>query len=583
MANRSNSGGSSDSDLQLLLAHADEHEPVLQGGLEADAAAQDDESGDGESGTSFYNPGAAGNDLAAQGWGIIAPEGDDGDRLLAAIAPLIAARQEQLGEAPPVFRVPPGMSASDADNWRRDVYESADADEQPFYQLVLGDLDQVSVALSQAQAIDGCVGRLAFDELSDYEAYAAKVLRVEGERSGGVADLIMHTVHDGTAATSIGSRSLARPLRDLAIEAHGRGRLPMGEIIDSGDNESPAPEQLMDAVSGRDGALLFSVSHGEGAPRKGWASVDEQRAGQGAMSFGRGGHIRGDDLRSGSFLAGGIWFMFACYGAGTPSDSRFRHWLQQLRDAGKFRGKAESVLRSLPAAGERPFVAAIPRQTLANPDGPLAFIGHLDLAWTYSFQELDRGKKDATAGKFYKVVRALLRGDRVGIALREITRAYLDKNENLANRYDAKRSAQVKGEAEYDDRVQMAHLWMARQELAGYTILGDPAVSLCSAGAAKTPVKRPAVVGPTRAVEIGRRPDPKSESESAEPESDVQSVTPLGAVELDRRVEAVQAMIIGDEGLRAIAKRFEVDRTTLTRWLQAYTDAGRLALGKLDR
>ncbi|HFE45688.1 MAG TPA: hypothetical protein ENJ18_09380, partial [Nannocystis exedens] len=406
MVNRTNDQ-ISDSDFQLLLAHADGHEPVLPTGLEVEAAARDDkEQGQGECATSFYNPGAAGNDLAAQGWGVIAPVGPDGDRLLAAIAPLIAARHEQLGEAPPIFRVPPGMSASDADSWRRDVYESADADEQPFYQLVLGDLDQVSVALSQAQAVDSCVGRLAFDELRDYESYAAKVLRFEGERAD-VADLIMHTVHDGSAATSIGSRSLARPLCELATQARDRGRLPVGEVVESGDNESPTPDQLMSAVSGRERALLFSLSHGEGAPRRGWASVDEQRAGQGAMSFGRGGRIRGDDLRSGSFLAGGIWFMFACYGAGTPSDSRFRHWLQQLREAGKFRGKPESVLRSLPATGERPFVAAIPRQILANPEGPLAFIGHLDLAWTYSFQELDRGKKDQAAGKFYKVLRAL--------------------------------------------------------------------------------------------------------------------------------------------------------------------------------
>ncbi len=577
-----------DSDLQLLLAHADGHDPVLPEGLEVEAATQvDDEQGQEESGTSFYNPGAAGNDLAAQGWGVIAPVGADGDRLLAAIAPLIAARHEQLGEAPPIFRVPPGMSASDADSWRRDVYESADADEQPFYQLVLGDLDQVSVALSQAQAIDSCVGRLAFDELCDYEAYADKVLRFEGSRSGGAADLIMHTVHDGTPATSIGARSLARPLRELATQAHERGRLPMGELIDSGDNESPAPDQLMRAVSGREGALLFSVSHGEGAPRRGWASVAEQRAGQGAMSFGRGGRICGDDLRKGSFLAGGIWFMFACYGAGTPSDSRFRHWLQQLREAGKFRGKPESVLRSLPAAGERPFVAAIPRQTLANPEGPLAFIGHLDLAWTYSFQELDRGKKDATAGKFYKVLRALLRGDRVGIALREITRAYLDKNENLANRYDAKRVAQVCGEPEFDDRVQMAHLWMARQELAGYTILGDPAVSLCRSAAtetAKTPapgvpttIDSPAQMPPTT------EPDPVIEPESVVAQPVAEPVAELGPAELDRRVEAVQAMIIGDEGLRALAKRFAVDRSTLTRWFSAYTNAGREALRNLDR
>jgi len=41
-------------------------------------------------------------------------------------------------------------------------------------------------------------------------------------------------------------------------------------------------------------------------------------------------------------------------------------------------------------------------------------------------------------------------------------------------------------------------------------------------------------------------------------------------------------MIIGDEGLRALTKRFAVDRSTLTRWLTAYTEAGREALRTLD-
>ncbi len=579
-----------DNDLQLLLAYADEHDPVLPSGLGVASVNGSTGSDESDEPGSFYNPGAAGNDLAAQGWGVIAPEGEVGDRLLAAIAPLIAAREAELGAAPPIFRVPATMSPTDADNWRRDVYESADADEQPFYQLFLGDLDQTSLALQQAQAIDSCVGRLAFSDLEDYEAYAAKVLRWEKAPDQALADLLLHTVHDGTPATSIGARDLVTPLRDLALGARERGRLNIGELIESGDADDPSPDQLLNTVTGRESSLLFSLSHGEGAPRKGWGSVDEQRAGQGAMSFGRGGRIRGDDLRERPFLPGGMWFMFACYGAGTPNESRFRHWLQQLRDAGKFRGKPEAVLRSLPKEGERPFVASIPRAALANPEGPLAFIGHLDLAWTYSFQELDRGKKDGTAGKFYKVLRALLRGDRVGLSLREITRAYLDKNQNLTDRYDSKRADAVKGNPELDDRIQMAHLWMSRQELAGYTVLGDPAARL-SAQSVGRPTQTQVQARAAAPVEVRSTQSAEAQvpATPAEPspteitsEEDTPAPTPeLTAAALDLRVEAVQAMIIGDEGLRALTKRFGVDRSTLTRWLTAYTEAGREALRTL--
>jgi len=592
---------SNDNDLQLLLAYADEHDPVLPSGLEVNAVDEPtDPEGSSEIG-SFYNPGMAGNDLNAQGWGIFAPEGEAGDRLLAAIAPLVAAREAELGAPAPVFRVPAKMSPSDADSWRRDVYESADPDDQPFYQLFLGDLDQTPLALQQAQAIDSCVGRLAFSELEDYEAYAAKVLRWERAPDEGMADLLLHTVHDGTPATSIGARDLVAPLRELALDARERGKLSIGDLVESGDSDDPSPDQLIDTVTGRDRGLLFSLSHGEGAPRKGWSSVDQQRAGQGAMSFGRGGRLRGDDLRDRPFLPGGMWFMFACYGAGTPNESRFRHWLQQLRDAGKFRGKPEAVLRSLPTEGERPFVAALPRVALANPQGPLAFIGHLDLAWTYSFQELDRGKKDGTAGKFFKVLRSILRGDRIGLSLREITRAYLDKNQNLTDRYDSKRSQAVKGAPEIDDRIQMAHLWMARQELAGYTVLGDPAARLAQQA---RPTLTPQQTRSQAPIEL-RTPAPTPQEqaqEQAQAQSQVQATAQpparaqapaqqeqdtsvprpeLSAADLDLRVEAVQAMIIGDEGLRALTKRFAVDRSTLTRWLTAYTEAGREALRTL--
>ncbi|MCA9636316.1 MAG: hypothetical protein KC420_09855 [Myxococcales bacterium] len=585
-------------DIQLLLAHADDHTPVLEEGLSHDAA--DDEAKSEPESYSFYSYSAGGNDLAEQGWSVIAPEGERGDRLLAAIRPLIDARHAEMDLAPKIYRVPAKMDAADADAWRRDVYDSDDPAEMPYYQLFLGDLHETPLALQQAQTIDGAVGRLAFSELEDYEAYVDKLLRWERAPIERAADLLFHTVRDGTPATSIGASGLVAPVLARSQESLASGALPAAAIREGGSDD-PSPDELLRAVADLEASLLFTVSHGEGAPRRGWGSDDERRAGQGAMSFGRSGAIRGEDVAEASFMPGGMWFMFACYGAGTPSDSRFRHWLQLLRDAGKFSGRPEAVLRSLPGEGEAPFIAAVPKAALANPKGPIAFLGHLDLAWTYSFQELDRGGREGRAGKFFKVLRSLIRGDRVGLSLREIVRYYLDKNQAITDRSDQQRAAEVSGIDLGDQRAQLAHLWMVRQDLAGYTILGDPAARLPHTPRPRArPTPKPSAPEELRSQQAPQaqaqaQQAPLQEVPQAEPvqekqaqqaqQAQVPAPTPapeLSAEETARREAAVHEVIVGDLGIRKLAEKYGVDRSELERWHAAYTEAGRRALAKLS-
>src|SRR6185436_19399969 len=112
-------------------------------------------------------------------WGLIVPEGEAGKRLEALVRPLIdKRREEQGGHEVRVYRVPARMDPDEAVRWHRHVYqdESIPESELPFYQLILGDLDQVPLALQQVQMLDGVVGRLAFADDAGYEAYVAKLL-----------------------------------------------------------------------------------------------------------------------------------------------------------------------------------------------------------------------------------------------------------------------------------------------------------------------------------------------------------------------------------------------------------------------
>jgi hypothetical protein len=448
----------------LLLVDADRHTPALARGAEP-ATLRRQPVPPGPRPDVLWNDNERPNDLAEQRWSVIAPEGADGDALLAAIAPLVEARAAEQGRPVKVFRVRPRMTAAEAARWKREVFLPSERlrRDLPRYQLVLGDLHQVSEELQVSQSTDGFVGRLAFDDPTGYAAYVAKLLAAE-RAPPPPRRAVFYAVRDGTPATDAGHRGLVRPCAALARELHaGRPAEFPAEVVHDDDPE-PSPEAFLELA--RDPGVMLSLSHGEGAPRGGWRSPAEQRARQGSMSFGSpGDQLGADRLATGELLPGGAWLMFACFGAGTPQTSKYRPWLELLAQQGRSYGRPEAALESLPPAGAPPFVGAVPKAARANPRGPVAFIGHVDLAWTYSFREVDTPRPLQQSTRFLELVAALVRGDRAGVAFRELFRYFEQTNTELT-------ALDVEPDP---DPVRRAHLWMLRQDLAGYMLLGDPA------------------------------------------------------------------------------------------------------------
>src|SRR5262249_28261098 len=124
------------------------------------------------------------NDLPKQRWGVIAPSGSDGDKLIEAIAPLIRLREAEQGAPAKIYRVEPGMDANASVRFRDDIYhpEGAPEEERARYLLVLGDLHQVSIELQHVLANGSFVGRIHFAnpagdaDHAGYAAYADKVV-----------------------------------------------------------------------------------------------------------------------------------------------------------------------------------------------------------------------------------------------------------------------------------------------------------------------------------------------------------------------------------------------------------------------
>lgn len=495
------------------------------------------------------------DDLPRQRWGVIAPEGPEGDRLLEAVRPLLDRRREQCGmDEDIVYRVPPNQDAAAAIAWRRRRFATGAVfrDELPRYQLILGDLHQVSADLQAVQSIDGLVGRLAFDDLDDYAAYAAKALARDAPAEAGGHRMILHTVHDGSTATSVGHRELIEPCRALLERRRQRGaELEDVALIVSG-SEDPTPDELYAEARRDEPAVLLSLSHGEGAGRRGWASGEAQRRLQGRMIFGRDAEALGsNDLASGKFLPGGLWLMFACFSAGTPPTSKFERWLRELNMS---KLDVADALRSLPRAGDRPFVAAIPKAALANPDGPLGFVGHVDLAWTYSFRPIDGDKAQSRPARFGELVRAGITGSRIGVTFRELYGLFTEIDNELATlELDPQASVSRRG-----------HLWMLRQDLAGFMLLGDPA--------ARLPRPRPRKGG--------------GDGSNDELLSIFSFAVQTGAAErpaATRRptlaeIERGVARVLGGEEVRDVAAALGVDGEALASSVERFVAAGRRAL-----
>jgi hypothetical protein len=257
--------------------------------------------------------------------------------------------------------------------------------------------------------------------------------------------------------------------------------------------------------------------------------------------------------------------MLACYGAGTPDSSAYRHWLEKLKQAGQFGGQAQSVLTSLPSGDQPPFIAALPQAVLANPNGPLAVIGHIDLAWTYSFEERDTGTAVSRPSKFMEVLRSALRGDRVGTSFRELVRSLAVINNEVA---ELQNDSLKKGQSEPSDAARSGHLWMLRQDLSGYILLGDPAVRLPVSRKRKP--KREAHRAASTPSIYTSKPATKGEPPEAGP-----------APQLDiDAIERAIGHILAGRDQNEVADEHRIDRAALRRFADTYRKAGRAALGE---
>lgn len=577
------SGTSGTPSIELFLSPAGADGQSLARGLGEEALVDVAVGGDDHAHPhSHFDPGGDPNSLRDQGWGVIAPRGEDGDRLLARVRALIDQRAaDQDGEVP-VYRVPPSMTAAQSIAWiDRQLTGNAMNDAVPGYLLVLGRPDQISFELQQVLASAHHVGRLGFDAdaatagaeaCEAYEAYVDKLLRTERAPASVSTRAVYFIARDGTPATELARRLLMQPCISDAEQQQAAGWFAASEIAAiEAEDPARAADHLLAAAAAP--GVLFSCSHGAGPSRQGWSSPAEQRALQGALCLGRGRLLEARMLARSPFVPGGVWLMFACFGAGTPAHSAYHPWLARLSQRGEHAEDLSSVLISLPGAGEPAFVAALPQAALANPDGPVAVIGHLDLAWSYGFHDIDKMSRGERHRRFHELVAQLVRGSRVGLALSgSLARA---RNQIRTELVIAAEAEAREGQSAPERRAGLAHRWMVLQDLDGYIALGDPAARMAVRGAAaRAQGSVAAAIEPAGSIDVITRGAIAPSATTPAPLSP--AVIDAAAIQA-----AVHDLIAGSATLAQLAGRYGVDPATVAGWRRVYTDAGLRAVAEL--
>ncbi|MDQ0373956.1 hypothetical protein [Cellulomonas humilata] len=407
------------------------------------------------------------DDLASAGWGMVVAETISME-IMDALAPLLQLRKDEAGEVFQVLAVRAGESKNDFLARHGTGPSVVDPHVVPYYLLLVGGPEQIPFEFQYQLGVSYAVGRLDLPDPTAYAAYAASVVAAERDDAARRAETsarrslqLFATRHPDDTPTALSSSRLVEPLGNQ-LGAH-TGVWDTSSDVGAGATKS----RLLDLLVGPDGPdVLFTAGHGLSAapgtpPEVVGALLCQDWPGPLAASgpVDAEHYVAADDLGDAA-VRPRVVFTFACFGAGTPRRSDY-----------------PGGTGSLVELADRAFTSRLPQRMLSQPaGGALAFVGHVDRAWSCSFL----WKRMATQiTPFRSTLLALMNGERLGFAMEAMTARYAELATEVTDRLQTERTY---GTAV--DATELVGLWTALHDSRGYVVLGDPAVRVAPAGSA---------------------------------------------------------------------------------------------------
>jgi len=399
--------------------------------------------------------------VESSGWGLLMAHNAD-PAIKEALSELLAHRQKQAGEKYKEYLGPDGYRPDETKNkWlaRHGMGPGpADPDKIPYYLLIVGDPEAIPYRFQNQLDVQYAVGRIHFDTLDEYAAYARSV--VQSETSG--LTLAKQATFFGVRtpddqATMMSADHMIKP---LSTKVGAQSGWQINTLLEAQATKANLAGLIN---SGQTPALLYTASHGMGFPNGDPRQLPHQGAllcqdwpgtGKWKQPIPADFYFSAEDVSSDARLLGSMAFFFACYGAGTP------RWDEFAQQASKQRTEI----------APRAFLAQLPRRLLSHPQGGmLAVIGHVERAWGYSFM-WDRAGEQLTT--FESALLGLLADKPIGYALEYFNDRYAEISSDLTVMIE---DMNFGGKV---DEVALAGMWTANNDARAYVIIGDPAVRL---------------------------------------------------------------------------------------------------------
>ncbi len=399
--------------------------------------------------------------ISQSGWGVIMAYNAD-PAIKEAMSELLDYRRKQVGEKYHEYLGPEGYRPDETKNkWlaRHGMGPGpADPDKIPYYLLIVGDPEAIPYRFQNQLDVQYAVGRIHFDTLDEYAAYARSV--VQAETSG--LTLPKQATFFGVRtpddqATTLSADHMIKP---LSAKIGTESSWQVNTLLEAQATKANLAGLIN---SGQTPTLLYTASHGMGFPNGDKRQFPHQGAllcqdwpgpGKWKQPIPSDFYFSADDVSSDARLLGSMAFFFACYGAGTP------HWDEFAQQATKQRAEI----------APRAFLAQLPRRLLSHPKGGmLAVIGHVERAWGYSFM-WDRAGEQLTT--FESALLSLLADKPIGYALEYFNDRYAEISSDLTVMVE---DLNFGGKV---DEVALAGTWTANNDARAYVIIGDPAVRL---------------------------------------------------------------------------------------------------------